>query len=115
MGDIAFLLIIFFILAGIPNKQVAVSPPEAPGLGEIESAIHVIMDEDGKCYMQGDSDPVPVRALQGLIRERLTDRKSKLVVVEIDKSLPFETFKNVWPAVSEVGGKIGAKGVRTDR
>jgi len=113
MGDIAFLLIIFFILAGIPKQQVELAPPEAPGLGEIESAIGVMMDENAKCYIQGD--PIPVGALKGTIAERLTNRKSKLVIVEIDKSLPFEAYKDVLTAVSEAGGTIGARGIRTNR
>jgi len=115
MGDIAFLLIIFFILAGIPNKQVRISPAEAPGLGDIQSAIHVMMDEDGKCYIKGDKDSVPVSAVQGIIRERLADRKNKLVVIEVDKTVPFEAFKDVFTGVSEAGAKTGASGIRSDR
>ncbi len=110
MGDIAFLLIIFFILAGIPKGNRQLSPPEAPGLGEIQSAITVSMDETGNCYLQGDT--VAVGALQSLVRDRLEGRKSKLVVVEIDKSLPFEAYSDVLVAVSEAGGTLGARGIK---
>lgn len=110
MGDIAFLLIIFFILAGIPKGKRALSPPEAPGLGEIQGAVTVSMDEDGKCYLQGDM--VGVSVLQGMVRDHLETRKSKLVVVEIDKSLPFEAYSEVLMAVSEAGGTLGARGIK---
>lgn len=110
MGDIAFLLIIFFILAGIPKGERELSPPEAPGLGEIQSAVTVSMDENGKCYLQGDMVAVPV--LQGMVRDCLETRKSKLVVVEIDKSLPFEAYSGVLMAVSEAGGTLGARGIK---
>ncbi len=110
MGDIAFLLIIFFILAGIPKGQRSLTPPEAPGLGEIQAAVTVSMDENGKCYLQGDIVAVP--ALQGMVRDHLETRKSKLVVVEIDKSLPFEAYSEVLMAVSEAGGTLGARGIK---
>jgi len=111
MGDIAFLLIIFFILASIPKGEVELAQPKADDLGEIEkSGVSVIMDEEGQCYFQGDE--VPVEALVGLIKSYFENPdKDRKVVVEIDRNLPYEVFKDVYAAVSEAGGIVVARGI----
>ena len=115
MGDIAFLLIIFFILASIQKKNKQFTPPEAPGLDEIKGAITVTLDETGKCSVDGE-DNVPIEALASRVRELLDKRKeSKLVIVEIDRSITYEVSSKVLLAVSEAGGKIGAVGVSPGR
>lgn len=111
MGDIAFLLIIFFILASIPKGEVELAQPKADDLGEIEkTGVSVIMDEEGQCYFQGDE--VPVEALVGLIKSYFENPdKDRKVVVEIDRNLPYEVFKDVYAAVSEAGGIVVARGI----
>jgi biopolymer transport protein ExbD len=111
MGDIAFLLIIFFILASIPKGDVTITHPEADDLGELEkTGATVIMDEDGQCYFQRDA--VPVEALTGLIKSYFeTAGENRHVVVEIDRNLPYKVFKDVYSAVSEAGGVVVARGI----
>ena len=111
MGDIAFLLIIFFILASIPKENVELAHPKADDLGEIEkTGISVVMDEDGKCYFQNES--VPVEALVGLLKSYFENPdRNRQVVVEIDRNLPYEVFKDVYAAVSEAGGIVVARGI----
>jgi len=111
MGDIAFLLIIFFILASIPKENVELAHPKADDLGEIDqTGISVVMDENGQCYFQ--NDPVPVEALTGLIKSYFEDPdKNRNVVVEIDRNLPYEVFKDIYSAVSEAGGIVVARGI----
>jgi biopolymer transport protein ExbD len=90
---------------------VELTHPKAEDLGEIDqSGASVVMDEDGQCYFQ--SDPVPVEALTGLIRSYLENsNKTRNVVVEIDRNLPYEVFKDVYSAVSEAGGIVVARGI----
>ena len=114
MGDIAFLLIIFFILASIPKSGRELTLAEAPRLGELEGTLTVTMDKHGTCWLN-DAE-VPVEALETMIRNELIKRKeSKLVIVKIDKSLPFADFKQVLTAVSNAGGTFGASGIETQR
>jgi biopolymer transport protein ExbD len=110
MGDIAFLLIIFFILASIPKGDVKLTQPEAEDLGELaKSKVTVIMDEEGQCYFQ--RDPVATEALTGLLKNHFeTSDKNRNVIVEIDRNLPYEVFKDVYSAVSEAGGIVVARG-----
>jgi len=111
MGDIAFLLIIFFILASIPKENIELAQPKADDLGEIDqTGASVVMDEAGQCYFQNEQ--VPVEALTGLIKSYLEDPdKTRNVVVEIDRNLPYEVFKDVYSAVSEAGGIVVARGI----
>ena len=114
MGDIAFLLIIFFILASIPKSGRDLALAEAQRLGELEGTLTVTMDKNGTCWLN-DAE-VPVEALETLIRNELIKRKeSKLVIVKIDRSLPFADFKQVLTAVSSAGGTFGASGIETQR
>jgi len=116
MGDIAFLLIIFFILASIPKTGRELKLAEAPRLDELEGSLTVTMDEHGTCWMNNSDVPVPVEALEGLIREELARRKEgKLVIVKIDRALPFENYSKVFTAVSNAGGTIGATGIEAPR
>ncbi len=110
MGDIAFLLIIFFILASIPKGDVKLTQPEAEDLAELEkSKVTVIMDEEGQCYFQ--RDPVATEALTGLLKNHFeTSGENRNVIVEIDRNLPYEVFKDVYSAVSEAGGIVVARG-----
>ena len=111
MGDIAFLLIIFFILASIPKEGVTLTHPEADNLDEIsKTGVTVVMDEEGQCYFQDDA--IPVEALAGRLKAEFSnpDRK-RYVVVEIDRALPYEVFKDVYSAVSEAGGIVVARGI----
>jgi biopolymer transport protein ExbD len=115
MGDIAFLLIIFFILASIPKGEVSLTHPETDDLSEIErTGISVVMDEDGQCFFQNNPEPVPVEALTGLIKGHFASpdqNENRRVVVEIDRNLPYEVFKDVYSAVSEAGGIVVARGI----
>jgi biopolymer transport protein ExbD len=113
MGDIAFLLIIFFILASIPKGDPKLTRAEAENLGEIEkTSTSVVMDEDGQCYLQNEK--VATEALTGLLKSHFADPNQKgdrRVVVEIDRNLPYETYKHVYSSVSEAGGIVMAQGL----
>ena len=115
MGDIAFLLIIFFILAGITKKEKKFTPPEAPRLDELKGAVTITLDANGMCSVN-DEDNVPLDGLAEKIRLLLAKNKdNKLVIVEIDKNQKRDAFTKVMLAVGEAGGKVGAAGIEPVR
>ena len=115
MGDIAFLLIIFFILAGIQKKDKEFTPPEAPRLGELKAAITITLDRNGKCSVN-EEENVPLDGLAEKIRQMLAKSKEgKLVIVEIDKNQRPDAFTKVMLAVGEAGGQMGAVGIEPAR
>ena len=115
MGDIAFLLIIFFILASIPKGKIELTHAEAENLGEIEKAnISVTMDENGQCFFQGK--PVAVKSLTNRLKSHFADqppeqKNNRRVIVEIDKNQIYEVYKHVYSSVSEAGGIVMAQGI----
>ncbi|MBT3200220.1 MAG: biopolymer transporter ExbD [Phycisphaerales bacterium] len=115
MGDIAFLLIIFFILASIPKGEPTLTHAEAENLGEIEQAsVSVTMDENGGCFFQGK--PVAVKSLTSRLKLHFEEqppeaKNNRRVIVEIDKNLTYEVYKHVYSSVSEAGGIVMAQGI----
>jgi len=116
MGDIAFLLIIFFVLAGIQRQEKKFAPPEAPRLDELKrrGAVTVTLDRDGKCSVN-DEEGVPLDGLAERIRELLAKTREKTVIVEIDRNQKPEAYQKVMLAVGEAGGTMGAVGIEPSR
>lgn len=113
MGDIAFLLIIFFILATIPKEGLDLESAEGTNLVPLKGTLTITMDVEGNCRLN-DAD-VPVEALESMVKEELSKRESRLVVVKIDRRVPFENYSKVFTAVSNAGGTIGASGIEIQR
>jgi len=115
MGDIAFLLIIFFMLTSIFIKEahVEVDPPAAPGIERVkESQVSVTMDKDGSLWLQGQ--PCPVEILEEGVTALLAERDDKLVMLKIDKDIRHETFGPVFMALSKAGAEIALVGKREE-
>ena len=111
MGDIAFLLIIFFMLTSVFMKEghIKVEPPTYPDI-EVRKPgrIFVTMDEQGRLYLQGDQSSVA--GLESAARDLLRDSDEKLVMLKIDRSVPQRQFGPVLMALSKAGGEIALVG-----
>ncbi len=111
MGDIAFLLIIFFMLTSnmIQEAHVRVNPARAIELSEVKAGtVTVSMDEDGKLWLQGQ--PVVAAALEYEVAALLTGRDDKLVVLKVDRDLPQSKYGSILMSLSKAGAKIGLVG-----
>ncbi len=109
MGDIAFLLIIFFVLTSqFMKTKTELTLPEAVALDQLEGSITLEMDEEGVCWLQGQT--VPVGAMTSELQELLKTTDEKRVLVKIHCDLPQKSFAPVYAAVSESGAEIGAVG-----
>jgi len=120
MADIAFQLIIFFMLcsnfareAGIPVK-----PPTAPGLDRLrESTTVVSVDAQGQVYVQGRRVPNAGAAeaeLAALLRNARTP-EARTVLFRCDRSVGREVFEPILDAITGGGGIVAAIGEREDR
>lgn len=117
MGDIAFLLIIFFMICSnfAKDSHVKLKPPEAPGLDSMEeSSITVSIDEQGMLYVQGQ--PVAdAAAVEGVVTALLTGLpagKTHPVLFKCDQKIDKSIFEPVLDAISRAGGIIAAVGER---
>jgi len=115
MGDIAFLLIIFFILAStfMQEGRIKFERPESTDLARLkQGTVSVIMDEKGDLYVQGTL--CAVEGLEGEVRELLKGLKEedKQVMLKVHKDLPESKYGPVLMALGEVTTRIAMVGIR---
>ncbi len=117
MGDIAFLLIIFFMVASEvtkDNPNITLTPPlsEFVKTNEATLAARVAIDEKGELYFDGTRVDDP-KEIEWRIRDILTTAETddqRRVLFTCDAALPKETFEPVLKAIAEAGGIIEAVG-----
>ena len=111
MGDIAFLLIIFFMLTSnfIKEAHVKIDPARSPDIDRLkESGISVSVDEDGETWLQGT--PCSVGFLRRGVEALLEDRDEKVVMLKIDRNVPQDTFGEVFLELSKAGAELALVG-----
>jgi biopolymer transport protein ExbD len=116
MGDIAFLLIIFFILTSkfIKEDRLELREPESQDIEKMteDVQVSVAIDRHGAVYVQGDS--TTVEALQGLVAQLVEGRESKIVTLKVDKGVRHEFYGGVIDALSKAGVTITLVGSHTE-
>jgi len=116
MGDIAFLLIIFFILCSTKKAGITVSPPISTGLESLpKPTIYVAIDAENQLWLDGTqiSSPEEIESgvsarLAGMDPNAPADRRC--VVFECDKEVAKEVFEPVLEAIAKAGAVIAAVG-----
>lgn len=116
MGDIAFLLIIFFLLLSefAKDKDLPINLPTSPEVEKIEEVVaaRVAIDGDGIIYFDGDrvDSPKDIEwGIRALLSKTVADDQ-RHVEFKCDAALPKETFEPVLKAIAEGGGIIEAVG-----
>ena len=107
MGDIAFLLIIFFMLASnfMKTANVDMEEPHSSDLEQQEAAKQsVTMDRNGDIRPQGQK--VGASEVAALLKPFVDADKSLAVHVAIHNSLSHKDFNPLIQAVSESGAKL---------
>ena len=117
MGDIAFLLIIFFLVCSEVSKDNGKLKVELPSSKHVTKTTvsvvaRVVVDNAGDIYFDGarmDS----VKDVEWGVRAKLTNTVSddqRHVQFKCDKSQPREVFEPVLQAIASAGGIIEAVG-----
>lgn len=107
MGDIAFLLIIFFMLASsfMKTTNVVVEDAKSGGLESQEPAlVNVVLDADGVIWLQGN--PCSAPELTMAMKAQAESLRDHPVHVRIHRSHPRRLFMPVIEAISEGGVKM---------
>ncbi len=114
MGDIAFLLTIFFILCSNFIKESGIkytSPRSADVKGVKEGRVSVIVDDKGDVFLQGRRiDIVELEPGITLLLTGKTGPDARLVVLRCDKDVDKTFFEPVIDAIAKAGGTIVAVG-----
>jgi len=107
MGDIAFLLIIFFMLASnfMKTGNVDLEKPAAPSLDQQEAPkCSVMVDKDGVVWCDGVQ--TSAGELASLLRPMVERDRELAVHVSVHRELTRDKFLPVVEAVSESGAKM---------
>jgi biopolymer transport protein ExbD len=122
MGDIAFLLIIFFLVCSEAIKDNSEPPVELPTVSEhVEQTkanvvARVTIDKTGEIHFDGtrvDSAKDVEWGVRALLTNTVSDDQ-RHVQFKCDKSQPKEIFQPVLQAIAEAGGIIEAVGTEPE-
>ena len=118
MGDIAFLLIIFFMVCSNFAKEAGlqIKPPRTFDLDALqESNVSVSIDEVGDIYLQGvkmESAESVEWGIKALLDGRTEDLE-KVVMFKCDREVDKTVYEPVLNAISAAGGIVAAIGEET--
>lgn len=121
MGDIAFLLIIFFLVCSETSNDRSDLEVESPFSQHVRKnavavAARVVIDKTGTIYFDGarvDSAKDIEWGVRALLTRTVADDQ-RHVQFNCDATLPKETFEPVLQAIASAGGIIEAVGKTTN-
>lgn len=122
MGDIAFLLIIFFLVCSEASKDksdLAVDLPNSEYVEKQKTTVvaRVALDQLGEIYFDGlkvDSAKDVEWGVRALLTNTVADEQ-RHVQFKCDKTQPKEKFEPILQAIAEAGGIIEAVGVKPEK
>jgi len=115
MGDIAFLLIIFFMLSAtiMKDANIKLNPAASSDLEKLEQAqVSVSLDVDGVLRLQGNE--MTPKTLETTVENMLAGRDDRDVKLRIDRDLPTQSYLPVIEALSRAGATLQVTGVQVD-
>ncbi len=115
MGDIAFLLIIFFMLNAtfMKDANIQLEPARSGDLDKLKQAtISVSIDADGVSRLQGNE--LTPKSLEFAVENMLTGRDDRVVKLSVDRDLPKETYLPVIEALSRAGATLQVTGLQLE-
>lgn len=119
MGDIAFLLIIFFMVCSNFTREapVKLTPPDAPGLTRMQpSQVAVAIDERGDVFLQGQrvSGPDGIEWGVAALLEGREQTDQRTVVFNCHRDIGKSVYEPILDAIAKGGGIIAAVGDERD-
>lgn len=115
-GDIAFLLIIFFMVASVFMKEANIKVKQAtsPDIDKVKNPpVSVIVDMDGKIWLQGQE--YALDALEPEMSALLHGKTDKEVMLKVDRMQKQKEFGQVLKALSNAGAEITLVGEKKGR
>ena len=112
MGDIAFQLIIFFMLASnfMREANIRYERPTAPDIDRVEGGLSVVIDEDGAMFVQGlevgGEQDIEARVTEWIAdQEKDGGEAKRIVLLRCDKEIDHAVFGPVVEAITKAGGQ----------
>ncbi|MHC4885624.1 MAG: ExbD/TolR family protein [Planctomycetota bacterium] len=115
MGDIAFLLIIFFMLTSnfMKNRGIELEEARSSDLVALKKThVTVTIDEESVLRLQGEiCEPA---LLENAVAAVLKDRDDKRVELKIDKDVLKKDYQPVFMALGRAGAKVALVGQKEE-
>ncbi|MFP6766319.1 MAG: biopolymer transporter ExbD [Planctomycetaceae bacterium] len=109
MGDIAFNLLIFFVILAKAqdDSHLQWTPAEAKNLESAgNSLVSVVINNENHIYLNGQKIGQP--GMAGMIEELLINKSTgdRTVVLKVHREATAQTFEPVIESISEAGGEL---------
>lgn len=113
MGDIAFLLIIFFVLAShfMKTANIEAEKPTSEAVDTVEDAqVSVVVNAEGKYFVQGVE--VSQGEIESAVLQAVGDRRDTQVHLLVDRALTRAAYMPALEALGATGVKVVLEGER---
>jgi biopolymer transport protein ExbD len=118
MSDVAFLLLIFFIVSttfpeiGLP----LVLPSKTGEVKQVArtNVMQVVTARTGLYYVDIETEPTPLSALRGRVKQRLTDNEKLILSIETHPEAPYGNMIEALDEVMLAYDELEAAGVARD-
>ena len=108
MADIAFLLIVFFMVTAVFSATKGIDfknpPPQEQADIIPEESIHIMITAENQMIV--DQKPMPLRELRDYMKPKLEINQAKPVIVQCDPESTYDALMNVFDEIRQLEGEI---------
>ncbi len=118
MADIAFLLIIFFMLTTIFSRAKGlkmVLPEKAEETVKIktENMMRIFINPEGKLFIDDAITETPITEIQKLVQERIRENPKTVVLIKTNIQAPYKKMIEVYDEVLQAGAdKVALQAIK---
>ncbi len=118
MSDVAFLLLIFFIVSttfpevGLPM----ILPSKAGDVKQVkrDNVMQIVTARSGAYFIDIDTEPTPLYELKGIVRQRLTDNENLILSLETHPDAPYGSMINALDEVTLAYNELAAANIKRE-
>ena len=115
MSDVAFLLLVFFIVSttfpeiGLPM----ILPSKAGDVQQVkrDNVMQIVTARSGAYFIDVDTEPTPLSELRGIVRQRLMDNESLILSLETHPDAPYGSMINALDEVTLAYDELSAANI----
>ncbi len=112
MSDVAFLLLVFFIVSttfpeiGLPM----ILPSKSGDVKQVArvNVMQIVTARSGAYFLDVDTEPTPLSELRGIVKQRLIDNDKLILSLETHPDAPYGKMVNALDEVTLAYGELAA-------
>lgn len=118
MSDVAFLLLIFFIVSttfpeiGLPM----ILPTKGGDVKQVkrDNVMQIVTARSGAYFIDIDTESTPLSELKGIVRQRLTDNENLILSLETHPDAPYGSMVDALDEVTLAYDELEAANIRRE-